>query len=115
MAKRGKRERAPAGNPDVRLQRIYATIDAIPRGSVASYGQVAQEAGLPGRARLVGRALRELPAGSKLAWHRVINAQGRISQSGQGAREQRRRLAADGVRFQKSGRVDLEAFGWKPR
>ena len=114
MARAGRRK-VPAGDPDERLQRIYATIDAIPRGRVASYGLVATEAGLPGRARMVGRALRELPAGSKLAWFRVINAQGRISQPGKGAREQRRRLLADGVRFGPGGRIDLEAFGWKPR
>ena len=47
-------------------QRIYAMVDSIPKGSVATYGQIASEAGLPGRARQVGRALRELPGGSLL-------------------------------------------------
>jgi len=100
---------------DERRQRICATVDSIPRGSVASYGQVAREALLPGRARLVGRVLSELPSGSKLAWHRVVNAAGRISfppGSRQHA-EQRRRLLREGVIFRGSSRIDLERFGWR--
>lgn len=96
-------------------QRIYAMIDSIPRGRVASYGQIAAQAGLPRRARLVGRALRELPPGSRLPWHRVVNAAGKISaRAGGGEREQGRRLRAEGVRIAKGGRIDLERFGWKP-
>jgi len=93
-------------------QRIYATVDSIPKGRVASYGSIAQDAGLPGRARLVGRALRELPAGSKLAWHRVLSASGKISVEGASAREQLRRLKREGVAFDARGRVDLAEFGW---
>jgi methylated-DNA-protein-cysteine methyltransferase-like protein len=95
-------------------QRILATVDSIPRGRVASYGQVALEAGLPGRARLVGRTLGQLPNGSKLAWHRVVNAAGQISVSGASAREQRRRLRAEGVAVDARGRVRLADFGWRP-
>lgn len=100
---------------DVR-QRIYATVDSIPRGRVASYGQVASEAGLPGRARLVGRALAELPAGSRLAWHRVVNAAGRVSTRGDGGaeREQRRRLRREGVTVDARGRLDLARHRWSP-
>ena len=97
------------------LTRILATVDDIPRGRVASYGQVAAEAGLPGRARLVGRALGALSGESALAWHRVVNAQGRISERPGGAMvEQRRRLEAEGVAFDARGRIDLERFGWRP-
>lgn len=99
---------------DPKLQRIYATVDSIPRGRVATYGQVAREAHLPGRARLVGRALRELPKGSLLAWHRVVNASGRLSTSGSSAAEQARRLKREGVRFDPRGRISLAEVGWRP-
>ena len=101
-----------ASNPT--LQRIYATVDSIPRGNVATYGQVAREAFLPGRARLVGRALRELPKGSLLTWHRVVNASGKLSTSGTSAVEQARRLKREGVRFSARGRISLAEFGWRP-
>ena len=99
---------------DSTTQRILSTVDSIPRGKVATYGQVATLAGLPRRARLVGRVLSELPPNSQLAWFRVLNASGAISlrRSG-GAREQRRRLEAEGVAFNRSGRVDLRTFGWR--
>jgi methylated-DNA-protein-cysteine methyltransferase related protein len=73
----------------------------IPRGRVASYGTVARLAGLPNHARLVGRTLGRLPAGTRLPWHRVVNAARRISPRGdpRGEAEQRRRLIAEGVRF----------------
>ncbi|HVT07590.1 MAG TPA: MGMT family protein [Polyangia bacterium] len=70
----------PAVSPA--LRRIYEVVARIPRGRVATYGQVATLAGLPRRARLVGRALRVLPADSDLPWHRVVNAQGKISPRG---------------------------------
>lgn len=95
-------------------KRIYAVVAQIPRGRVATYGWVAERAGLPGRARLVGQALSELPNSRRLPWHRVINAQGRISfpaRSAQAA-EQRRRLEAEGVYFLR-GRVNLDGYGWR--
>ncbi len=96
--------------------RILSTVDSIPRGQVATYGGVAREAGMPRRARLVGRILSELPAGTGLPWHRVLDAQGRISRRGEGAseREQRRRLAREGVHLDACGRVDLERHAWRP-
>jgi methylated-DNA-protein-cysteine methyltransferase-like protein len=95
--------------------RIHATVDSIPKGAVATYGQVAEEAGLPRRARLVGRALALLPKGSRLPWHRVLNASGRISERGGGSdARQRRRLRAEGVEFDARGRVDLGHYGWRP-
>ena len=82
-------------------ERIWQVVALIPRGRVATYGQVAALAGMPRHARLVGRTLRNLPARSRLPWHRVINASGRISlRSGtDGHREQRTRLEAEGVEF----------------
>jgi methylated-DNA-protein-cysteine methyltransferase-like protein len=96
-------------------QRIYATVDAIPRGRVATYGGVARAAGLGRRARAVGRALACLPLGSPLPWHRVVNARGEISPRGDGeaARAQRRRLEREGVRFDARGRIDLARYAWR--
>lgn len=94
--------------------RLLATVRRIPRGRVASYGQVARLAGMPGHARMAGYALHGCPDPS-VPWHRVINAQGRIplpEADGQAA-FQRALLEAEGVRFVR-GRVDLERFGWKP-
>jgi methylated-DNA-protein-cysteine methyltransferase-like protein len=89
--------------------RIYAMVDSIPRGRVATYGQIAREAGLPRRARLVGTALRNLPEGSKLPWHRVVQATGKTV-----IPSQRRLLRAEGVRFDRAGAIDLARYGWTP-
>ena len=99
-------------------QLIYAVVRRIPRGRVASYGQVATLAGLPGHARLVGYALHALPDFSTLPWHRVVSAEGRISlmRSPTGAgTTQRLRLEREGVRFDARGRVVLERHAWRPR
>jgi methylated-DNA-protein-cysteine methyltransferase related protein len=97
------------------LAKIYAVVARIPFGRVATYGQVATLAGLPRRARLVGHAMRELPDGSKLPWHRVINAAGKVSRrSGLNIGEgyQRHLLEEEGVVFDERGRTDLDRFGW---
>lgn len=100
---------------NVRTQRIYAVVDSIPRGCVASYGQVAREALLPGRARLVGRLMSGLSVSNELPWHRVVNAAGKSSlEPGRAAREQRRRLRLEGVEFSARGRIDLLRYGWRP-
>ncbi|MGH8233017.1 MAG: MGMT family protein [Rhodanobacteraceae bacterium] len=93
-------------------QRIYSAIAAIPRGRVASYGQIAARAGLPGRARLVGTALRETPDDRELPWHRVLHSNGTIAlpRGSRGFREQSRRLRAEGVTV-RDGRVPMHAFG----
>ncbi len=106
------------------LERIWKAVADIPRGEVASYGGIARRAGAPRRARLVGHALKIAPAGLKLPWHRVLNAQGRISlpAGSKAHRMQRRLLAEEGVVF-RNGRVDmarspgleLDALLWKPR
>ncbi len=95
-------------------QRIRAMVDSIPKGRVATYGQIAEEAGLPRRARLVGRVLGGLPPRTKLPWHRVVNAAGRISQRPGGILEQRRRLKREGVVLDRRGKIDLTLYRWKP-
>ncbi len=95
-------------------QRILAVVDSIPPGQVATYGQVAQEAGLERRARLVGRLLGELGPNSLLPWHRVVASPGRISERpGKGPREQARRLRKEGVSVT-GGRLDLGRHRWSP-
>ena len=102
-----------APDRDLRHARILAVVDSIPRGRVASYGQVAREAGLERRARLVGRVLAQLPNGTKLPWHRVVNSAGKISPR-RSASTQRRRLEREGVRFSATGRIDFTRFAWRP-
>jgi len=100
--------------------RVYEAVRRIPRGRVATYGGIAREAGLPGRARQVGYALAALgsaadPEAHEVPWHRVINARGEISARTGGSgfeRLQRTLLEAEGVVFGAGGRVDLDRFGW---
>lgn len=101
---------------DERASRIRAVVRRIPSGRVMTYGQVATSAGLPGRARLVGRVMRDLPDGTLVPWHRVVNAAGRISPRDDLASpwEQRLRLELEGVRFGASGAVDLRTHAWQP-
>ena len=93
---------------------IWATIKKIPNGRVATYGQIAREAGFPKQPRLAGYALHNLPDGSKLPWHRVINAQGKISFPPDSERYQTQKdlLEQEGVLFLK-GRVDLGRYQWR--
>jgi methylated-DNA-protein-cysteine methyltransferase related protein len=88
------------------LQAIWHAVCAIPRGQVSTYGAVARSAGLPGRARQAGFALRVAPKGLNLPWHRVVGAGGRIvfPTSSREYKEQARRLRAEGVSV-KNGRV----------
>ena len=98
--------------------RIYAVVARIPRGRVATYGQVARLADLPGHARQVGYALAALPDGSRLPWHRVVNAKGEVSErrdGGGAAGLQRARLEREGVRFDARGRMRLADVRWRPR
>lgn len=95
--------------------RIYDVVRRIPEGRVATYGQVAAEAGLPGRARQVGYAMAALPDDADVPWHRVVNARGEVSRRSSGTageRIQRMLLEAEGVGFDARGRIDLERFGW---
>ncbi|HTC22864.1 MAG TPA: MGMT family protein [Gemmatimonadales bacterium] len=97
-------------------RRIYAVIRRIPRGRVATYGQIATLAKLPGHARQVGYALHALGQGTKLPWHRVINAKGEVSRRRRPGAEltQRMLLEREGVRFNARGRVALSRVRWKP-
>ena len=98
-----------------RHERIWNCVAAIPRGRVASYGQIADLAGMRRGARLVGPALCAAPPALGLAWHRVINVRGRISiPPGDPAYlEQIRLLRAENV-IVLDGRVDLALYGWSP-
>lgn len=99
---------------DAALRAIYKAVVQIPRGRVASYGEVATLAGLPGRARLVGHVLAQSPDELEACWHRVVNAQGKLSlpPGSQGYRRQRSRLKAEGVVFENE-RISLRRYGWK--
>ena len=97
--------------PSPVFARVYALVRRIPRGRVASYGSIARALGMPRGARTVGWAL--AACGDDVPWHRVVNAQGKISWRPTGGYHlQRARLHQEGVRFAR-GRVDLEKFGWK--
>ena len=112
---RAKRAPPPVSSHSV-PESILAAVRRIPRGKVCTYGNVAEVAGLPRRARLVGTVLRQTPAARGLPWYRVINAGGRISfPTGSDAyARQRHKLEAEGVVFV-GGRVDLRRYGWPAR
>jgi methylated-DNA-protein-cysteine methyltransferase-like protein len=98
-------------------ERIYAVVRRIPHGRVATYGQVAQLADLPGHARQVGYALHALSEDNSVPWHRVINAHGQVSARAEPGWDgvQRQLLAREGVAFDEGGRTDLVRFRWNPR
>jgi methylated-DNA-protein-cysteine methyltransferase-like protein len=97
--------------------RIHDAVRRVPPGRVSTYGDIAVVAGFPGHARLVGYALHALPPHSTVPWHRVINAQGRLSVGRAhpgGEILQRQRLEAEGVEFDAGGRVSLKRYRWHP-
>lgn len=96
-------------------ERILRVVRGVPRGKVATYGQVAALAGIPRGARQVGYALHA--AGARgIPWHRVVNAAGRISLPPEsGGIEQRLRLLAEGVTVTEGGRVSLRRYQWSRR
>ena len=100
---------------DEAVAAICAVIRRIPKGWVATYGQVAAMAGLPRRARLVGYVLQHLDPAIKIPWHRVVNANGEVSYSlsrNGGDAIQRRLLEKEGVEFDDRNRFNLERFRW---
>ncbi len=115
-ARRRLRERVdPPANA---YTRIHAVVRRIPHGRVATYGQVAAMAGLPHAPRVAGYALRALPAGTPLPWHRVLAAGGKLSLtrlSPEGGITQRLRLSAEGVTFDARGCVRMDVHQWRPR
>jgi len=108
--------RVPRSEESV-YQQFYAVVRRIPRGRVATYGQIARLAGLPGRARQVGYALHALDEQGGVPWHRVINAQGRVSPRAAPGWDdvQRQLLEREGVTFDATGRTPLAQYQWQPR
>jgi methylated-DNA-protein-cysteine methyltransferase-like protein len=96
-----------------RYELIWSVVKKVPQGKVATYGQIAELAGLEGHARQVGYALHNLPANSNVPWHRVVNAKGEISprSAGDSHEFQRMLLEAEGVAFVRE-KVDLKRFRW---
>jgi len=96
------------------VKAVWQVVDGIPRGHVLTYGEVARLAGMSRAARRVSLAMRRAPRGMKLPWHRVINAQGKISfpADSSGYQRQKELLEKEGVVFLK-GKIDLERFGYQ--
>jgi len=109
----------PAAERPARSNRyatIWNVVRRIPRGRVASYGQVAALAGIAHAPRVAGYALHALPDGSPIPWHRVVAADGRLALarlSSSGALTQRMRLEREGVGFDARGRVRMERHAWR--
>ncbi|BBT41820.1 MULTISPECIES: MGMT family protein [Pseudomonas] len=106
---------ASTDEAQARRMALYSVLGEIPPGKVVSYGELAELAGLGRAARWVGRTLGQLPADTRLPWHRVLGAGGRLSlalgtPSGD---EQRARLRAEGVTV-RNNRVDMSRHGWRP-
>ncbi|NQX87765.1 MAG: methylated-DNA--[protein]-cysteine S-methyltransferase [Halioglobus sp.] len=99
--------------PDIN-HRIWQIVATIPQGKVATYGSVAEKAGMGRAARRIGHALRDLPLDTRIPWHRVVNAQGRIALPAGSSRHQaqRQRLEKEGISFGRHERIDLKQFGW---
>jgi methylated-DNA-protein-cysteine methyltransferase related protein len=97
-------------NPKI-CDAIRDVVRAVPPGCVVTYGAVARRAGLRS-ARMVGRALAALPAGSGVPWHRVVNGRGMVSLPGVSGARQRTLLEGEGVLFDARDRIDLDRFGW---
>lgn len=106
---------APPDSAAARREALFLTLAQVPEGQVVSYGQLAQLAGLGRAARWVGRTLSQLPEGTRLPWHRVVAAGGRLSLAAGTASgaEQRARLRAEGVSL-RNDRVDMRRHGWHP-
>lgn len=100
---------------ETRTRRILETIQDIPRGSVANYGQVAEIAGIPRGARQVGYALRHTPAGTDVPWHRVVQSSGKsaFDPNSRAFTKQKDRLAEEGV-VMLNGKVDMARYRWQP-
>ena len=99
-----------------KYQQIYDVVRKIPIGKVLTYGQVAELAGLYGKARLVGYALFRVEIASDLPWQRVVNAKGEISYSAArcgGDYVQKNLLAAEGIEFKQGNCIDLKKYRWQ--
>ena len=110
LARHASPEAAPVGH-----ERIYVVVRRIPKGKVATYGQIARMVARC-TARMVGYAMAAVPEGSRVPWQRVINSQGMLSArtNGDGDVRQRVFLEKEGIKFDSNGRVDLTVFQWQP-
>lgn len=112
-------EHAPALDPTAsaegRRAALYLLLSQIPAGKVISYGELAALAGLGRAARWVGRTLSQLPSDTRLPWHRVLGAGGRLSlpAGSPSGDEQRARLREEGLSI-RNNRVDMHRHGWRP-
>nr|WP_215908723.1 MGMT family protein [Pseudomonas fluorescens] len=105
----------PQSPAEMRRTALYLTLSQVPEGCVVSYGELAHLAGLGRAARWVGRTLSQLPQDTRLPWHRVLAAGGRISLpvGSASGNEQRARLRSEGVTIL-NNRVDIQRHGWRP-
>ncbi|KEF31693.1 methylated-DNA--protein-cysteine methyltransferase-related protein [Marinobacter nitratireducens] len=96
-------------------QKIWQVVLSIPKGKVASYGQVAKMAGLGRQARYIGRALGKLPAGHQIPWYRVLRSNGQIAfpEGSEQFEKQKTKLEQEGVKVER-GRVKLNVHQWRP-
>ena len=96
------------------VRTVWQVVDGIPRGHVLTYGEVARLAGMSRAARRVSQAMRRAPRDLKLPWHRVVNAQGKISfpEDSSGFRRQKELLEGEGVVFL-NGKINLQKFGYR--
>jgi methylated-DNA-protein-cysteine methyltransferase related protein len=118
VRRKARTKKRSAVRPESTRERIYAQVRKIPCGKVATYGQIASLAGLEGQARQVGYAMAAVPSSSTIPWHRVINAQGRVSMRSEGPGGsiiQQQLLEREGVVFNAGARVVLARFRWMPR
>jgi len=101
--------------PSEKIKQIWKTVSIIPIGKVASYGQIADLAGLPGRARLVGKALGLAPREMTLPWFRVLKSSGQLAfeKRSRQAQKQKELLQEEGV-VVLNNRVKLKDYGWQP-
>src|SRR5690606_8281706 len=101
---------------NVGYEQIYAQVRRIPKGKVATYGQIAALAGIPRQARRIGYALSALQDDS-VPWHRVINAKGEISRRADPGYEEYQRvlLEQEGVIVDANGRISLQQYRWRPK
>lgn len=108
-------QQVPFQQPQLKQEAIWQVVAAIPVGTVASYGQVAQLAGLGRAARYVGSCMKKLPEDTQLPWHRVLRSDGRLAFTNTSPhfQQQQQRLDKEGVTV-KNGRVSMKIFQWIP-
>ncbi|WP_263080536.1 MGMT family protein [Endozoicomonas sp. Mp262] len=94
-------------------KRVWYILSQIPTGKIITYGQLAEMAGARGCARIIGNILKQLPSGTGLPWHRVINCKGRISfpEGSAHYQKQKERLEQEGISLT-TGKVDLQTYRW---